>query len=132
MEENTGLNTDKRLDNLKPAWKKGDPSPNPAGRPKGRKNFSTLYYEALEHLARLNNTTADALELEMHANALKKARAGDFAFYRDTLDRLHGKPQERVNMSVEYPQPLLGGQSIVNGNTTNNSNEEVTEPQEEN
>lgn len=31
-----------------------------------------------------------------------------------------------------FPQPLLGGQSIVNGNTTNNSNEEVTEPQEEN
>lgn len=67
-------------------------SGNPNGRPKGRKNFSTLYFEALEHLAKLNNTTADALELEMHANALKKARAGDFAFYRDTLDRLHGKP----------------------------------------
>ena len=96
MAKNTEPNTDKRLNNLKPAWKKGEQSPNPNGRPKGRKNFSTLYFEALEHLAKLNNTTADALELEMHANALKKARAGDFAFYRDTLDRLHGKPVQPI------------------------------------
>lgn len=95
MEKNSANN---RVKGLKP-FKKGE-SGNPNGRPKGRKNFSTLYYEALEHLAKLNDTTADALELEMHANALKKARAGDFAFYRDTLDRLHGKPA----------QPLTGAE----------------------
>lgn len=92
-----------RVKGLKP-FKKGE-SGNPNGRPKGRKNFSTLYFEALEHLAKLNNTTADALELEMHANALKKARAGDFAFYRDTLDRLHGKPPQPL--SNDNGQPLV-------------------------
>ena len=54
MEENTERKTDRRLKNLKPAWKKGE-CPNPNGRPTGQKNYSTLYGEALIRIAKLND-----------------------------------------------------------------------------
>ena len=123
MAKNTGKNTA----HLKPAWSKGETG-NPNGRPKGRKNFATVYREALEHLARLNHTTADALEVEMYANALAKARKGEYSFYRDTVDRLYGRAQENVNMQVEYPQPLLGG---LTNDQSNHSNTETAETKQE-
>ena len=42
---------EKRLKNLKPAWKKGDPSPNPKGRPEGARNFKTILEEIFSVLA---------------------------------------------------------------------------------
>lgn len=98
--------------NLRPPMKKGE-TLNPNGRPKGKKNFATIYREALEHLAKLNNTTADALETEMYANALKKARAGDFAFYRDTLDRLHGKPVQTITGDETNPIHIVISQETA-------------------
>lgn len=66
------------------------------GRGEGTRNFATLYKDALLKLAKLNNTTPEALEDEMIANAVGLARKGDFAFYRDILDRLHGKATQRI------------------------------------
>ena len=85
----TDKSTDKRLKNLKPKWKKGE-SANPNGRPLGQKNYATLYREALIKLGQLNGKEPDEIELEMIANGLASARKGDFRFYKDTMDRLHG------------------------------------------
>jgi hypothetical protein len=69
--------------------KKGQTA-NPNGRPLGQKNYATLYREALIKLGKLNDKEPDEIELEMIANGLASARKGDFRFYKDVLDRLHG------------------------------------------
>lgn len=109
--------------NLKP-FKKGQTG-NPNGRPKGRKNFATIYREALEYLAKMNNTTADALELEMHANAVKKARAGDFNFYRDTMDRVYGRAIQPIGGpdGKELPTPIIKLDVLPRNNSTEENSE---------
>lgn len=97
MAENNEVNKDVRLKNLeKGTWKPGQ-SGNPNGRPKGRRNFETIYYAALEKLAELNGKTAEELEDEIVQNAIATARKGNYQFYKDNMDRLHGKPQERID-----------------------------------
>ena len=123
MAKNTGKNTD----NLIP-WKEGDPSPNPNGRPKGQRNYATIYKEALLKIAELNKITPDELENDIIAKAVTAARKGDYRFYKDVLDRIHGKPVEHVDhTSGGRPIPILG-----NGISTNNSNKEDSEPGEKN
>lgn len=89
MEQNTEKIRDKRLDNLIP-WKEGDPSPNPSGRPLGQRNYATIYKEALIKLAKLNNKTEEELEEEILSKGILNARGGDYRFYKDVLDRIHG------------------------------------------
>ena len=84
----------------KTAKKRGRPfqdgqSGNPNGRPKGSRDFVTIYREAMKILADKNSTTVEQLEAEMVANAAILARKGDFRFYKDTMDRLHGSPVNR-------------------------------------
>lgn len=71
-------------------------SGNPTGRPLGARNYSTLYREGLKKLAQMNNMAPEELEEEIMANGVKLARAGDYRFYRDHLDREHGKPTQRI------------------------------------
>jgi hypothetical protein len=101
MNKNTEKNTDKRLANLRPAWKQGQ-SGNPSGRPMGQKNYSTLYRDALSKLAKANNLDPDELELEMVSNALLYARKGDYRFYKDVMDRLHGKAVQRNEVKGQF------------------------------
>lgn len=98
MVKNSGKNTG--VKNLKP-WKKGEPSPNPEGRPLGQKNYATLYREALIKLGQLNGKEPDEIELEMIANGLASARKGDFRFYKDVLDRLHGAAEANINVEID-------------------------------
>lgn len=80
-------------------FKKGEPSPNPEGRPLGQKNYATLYREALIKLAKLNNKQPDELELELISKGIMSARGGDYRFYKDILDRLLGKAQENIKIN---------------------------------
>lgn len=68
------------------------------GRPKGRRNFSTIFYDALEKLAEKNGMEPDQLETEIVEKALLTARKGDHRFYKDLMDRLHGTPVHRTQM----------------------------------
>lgn len=88
--ENKEQNKDKRLENLELGkWKEGE-SGNPDGRPVGQRNYATIYREAMLILADKNATTPEKLEAEMVANAAVLARKGDYRFYKDFMDRLHG------------------------------------------
>lgn len=82
-----------------PAWKKGDPSPNPSGRPLGQKNYATLYREALVMLAKHKKKEPDEIELEMLSNAIKSARAGNYRFYKDIIDRLYGTAVQKTDLT---------------------------------
>jgi hypothetical protein len=94
MAKNSGKN--RGIENLKP-FKKGE-SGNPDGRPLGQKNYSTLYKEALIKLAKLNDKEPDELELEMISKGILSARAGDYRFYKDVLDRLLGTATNNVDL----------------------------------
>lgn len=112
--KNNEVNKDKRLKNLeKGTWEKGE-SGNPNGRPKGQRNYATIYREALIKLAELNNKTPEELENEILATGLKNAHKGNYAFYKDVLDRLHGtalqknetKTEVTFNLSLEEQAKL--------------------------
>lgn len=72
---------------------------NPNGRPLGQRNYATIYKEAMQILADKNATTPEQLEAEMIANAAVLARKGDFRFYKDILDRIHGSPVSRTELT---------------------------------
>lgn len=72
-------------------WKKGGPTPNPNGRPNGQRNYATIYKEALIKLGTLNGKTPDELEEEIISKGILNARSGNYSFYKDVLDRLHGQ-----------------------------------------
>ena len=103
MEENTDKITDKRLENLAPPFKKGETG-NPKGRPKGRRNFTTIFYDALEKLAEKNGIPADQLETEIVEKALLSARKGDHRFYKDLMDRLHGTAIQKTDITSQGQQ----------------------------
>jgi len=100
MEQSTDKSTDKRLKNLKPAWKAGDPSPNPNGRPKGQRNYATIYKEALIKLGTINGKTPEELETELIASGFAMAKK-DYRFYKDVLDRAHGTALQRSDVKAE-------------------------------
>lgn len=79
-------------------WKKGDPSPNPKGRPKGQRNYATIYRAALEKIGSVNDMTPEDLEDLMEQTGLLKAISGDPVFQKDIKDRLHGKPNQNLGI----------------------------------
>jgi len=84
--------TDKRHLNLKT-----DAGP---GRPKGQRNFATIYREAIEKIAKSKDITADEFEIQLVEQAIRKGFNGDTRFYTDTLDRIHGKAQQAVDLTT--------------------------------
>jgi len=99
------------------------------GRPKGQRNYATIYKEAMIMLATKNNTTPEALENEMIANGAVLARKGDYRFFKDVLDRLHGTPVQKSSMEITLPKPIAD--VFVNGVQDSNSNEKDSQPEEE-
>jgi len=106
------------VQNLK-SWKKGQ-SGNPKGYKKGQRNFKTIYREALVKLATLNEVTPEDLEDDMIKMAIKKAREGDPVFYKDTMDRLHGKSIQPIGGADG------GAIKIVFDSSFNKGEDEVT------
>lgn len=120
MEQNTEKITEtgiaKRMKNLKPAWKEGDPSPNPDGRPKGQRNYATIRAEAIKAIGLQNGKTPEQIEEMIVAKGIAETLKGDFRFYKDDLDRVHGQAKqplehsgsvEVVTMTPEEKQALL-------------------------
>lgn len=78
--------------------KKGQTA-NPNGRPLGQRNYSTIYREALIKIANANDKTPEEIETMMEEVGLKQGLKGNFAFWKDIRDRVHGKAQENLKMS---------------------------------
>ncbi len=77
------------------------------GRPKGRRNFSTIFYDALEKLAEKNGMEPDQLETEIVEKALLTARKGDHRFYKDLMDRLHGTATQVVESTIKVTDDTI-------------------------
>ena len=80
-------------------------SGNPNGRPKGRKNFKTLFYEAIERIAESKDIDPEEFEIQLVQQAITKGFNGDRSFYTDTMDRVHGKAEQKTDITT-------GGESM--------------------
>lgn len=79
-------------------FKKGQ-SGNPKGRPKGQRDFATIYKEALIKLADMNDVSPEDMEAQIVMKGLGSARKGDFRFWKDVHDRIHGKAKENLDVT---------------------------------
>jgi hypothetical protein len=112
--ENKGRN--KGHDNLIPC-KPGETA-NPNGRPKGQRNFATIYREAIEKIAKSKDITADEFEIQLVEQAIRKGFNGDTRFYTDTLDRIHGKAQQHVDHTTDGEKIVFGWINDKDNNDT--------------
>jgi len=88
--------SEKSLANLKP-YPKGI-SGNPNGRPKGTKNFKTIFIEASKAVAealRLGKEP-DKIQVEIVKKGIAEALKGNYSFYKDILDRLYGQAKQTI------------------------------------
>ena len=87
---------------------------NPAGRPLGAENFKTIFEKALKEVAKLNKLDPEDLHAQIIAKGIQSARKGDFRFYKDLLDRLYGRPKEKIGMDLTTGgMPIQGGNQIT-------------------
>ena len=84
--------------------KEGSASLNPNGRPKGKKNFETIFREALEQVALANNKTPKQTEIDIINKGIMKALDGNFYFWDSLLNRLHGKPVNKIGLDDELDE----------------------------
>lgn len=86
--------------NLRPPMKKGE-TLNPNGRPKGQRNYAVIYREALKNIAKANDKTPEEIEEMLEVTGLKKALKGDFNFWKDVRDRVHGKAPQTFDVNAK-------------------------------
>jgi hypothetical protein len=98
-------------ENLKPAWKPGEQSPNPNGRPKGSKNRSTIARKWLEVMQESKNPITGELEKLSQEDLITlamihKARKGDVGAYKQLMDSGFGMPTQQIEQTI-IEQPLF-------------------------
>lgn len=76
------------------------------GRPKGQRNYATIYREALIKLAESQEKTPEEIEEILVQSGLKNALKGDYRFYQDIHDRLHGKPKQGIELGGPDGEPI--------------------------
>ena len=90
-------------------------TPNPNGRPKGTKNFSTLFEEAIKKIA--EEEGADT-EMELVKTAIRQAKEGKYSYHKDIFDRVYGSPTQKTDIT-SGGEKIIGINYIVpDGNNT--------------
>lgn len=117
----------KKHPNLRPPWKPGDPSPNPSGRPKLSDAERKLRRSTKEQIKEIGDIIINGSRVELEhildnpgeyselqyqiACALKvSAEKGDWFTVDKILDRLIGKVQEDVAISLPRPTVIDFGE----------------------
>ena len=82
---------------IKNQWKPGQ-----AGNPQGRrKSFAILFDKAIKKIAEEEDISKLDVEIALVRKAVTEAKKGNFNFYKDIIDRVHGKPKERIGFGVD-------------------------------
>lgn len=71
------------------------------GRPKGQKNYKTIYREALIAIGKKNGRSYEEMERLMQEVGIKKAMSGNYSFWNDINNRIYGKVEEKVSLAVK-------------------------------
>jgi hypothetical protein len=132
MEEKTAQNQqnqNKQREHLKQYSFKPGQSGNPNGRPKGRKNFETYFFEAWRQVAEelKMNKEPDQAKVEIIKLGFRRIiKHGDYKFWQDFINRLFGKPPENVDITsggkpVVYLPSVLIEKYGINTSTDENS-----------
>ena len=87
-------------------WPKGV-SGNPNGKPKGLKSFDTLFEGAIKKIAKEKKINIDDPETQMVVRAVVEALQGNYAYFRDIMDRKYGKAVERIDMRASIKSESL-------------------------
>lgn len=74
------------------------------GRPNGSLDFKTKWRIFVEKVAKQNNMTPNEIDEQLLAVGFKKAKEGDYSFYRDIHDRVYGKPVNPVDVTSKGEQ----------------------------
>lgn len=118
MNEDIEKTNEKQEKKGNPAWYPGMPSPNPNGRPKGRKNFDTIFEEAIRKIVEEKKINIDDPEREMVIKAVIEALKGSYPHFRDLMDRRYGKAPQPVELGGRDDLPVI--LKIVKDDGTNN------------
>lgn len=99
------------IDNLKPR-RKGQPALNPAGRPKGSRNRSTIMREWLNAEESVKNPITGKQERLSQSDIMtlalvKKARNGDIAAFRELMDGAFGKIPDKNEFTGADGAPMF-------------------------
>lgn len=83
-------------------FKKGeDPRRNTDGRPQGSLDFKTKWEIFIDKVAKSNNLSPQEIDEQLFAIGYKKAKEGDFQFYKDIHDRIYGKAPQTINLDAD-------------------------------
>lgn len=77
------------------------------GRPLGRKNFGTIFDEAIKRIVEEKKINISDPEIEMVTKAIVEALKGNYAYYRDTMDRKYGRPSQPIELGGELPFKII-------------------------
>lgn len=76
-------------------------SGNPKGRPKGTKNFSTLFEQAIKKIVKEKKLPIKNPEVELVVKAIVEGLKGNYPYFRDLMDRKYGKPAQPIEHGGE-------------------------------
>lgn len=76
-------------------------SGNPKGRPRGSKNFDTLFKKAIRKIAKEKKLPVKDPEVEMVVRAVIEALEGNYSFFKDLMDRRYGTPKGSVDINFD-------------------------------
>ena len=79
---------------------------NPAGKPVGTLSFKSKWEIFVDKVAKQNNMSTEDIDEQLLAVGFKKAKEGDYSFYRDIHDRVYGKPVQPNEISGKDGTPL--------------------------
>lgn len=83
-------------------WQSG----NPAGKPRWARWVETLFRDAIKKIAQDNPEVKD-VERELVITLLSKAKKGDIRAMEIYLDRLYGKPKQRIETDISGSMSVI-------------------------
>ena len=94
----------------KPFISGDDPRRNLEGRPKGTKNFTTYWEEAIKKIAIEKNLEENEVEVDLVMTAYRLAKRGNYSFFKEIMDRKYGKPLQTIDKTTKSISIELRGE----------------------
>ena len=86
----------------KKGFDKNDPNINKKGRPVGclkEKTFIEYFNEICSEIADKNGMSQEDVYKIIYKVGYTKAKQGNYSFYKDIMDRMHGRPEEKHDIT---------------------------------